>query len=77
MVRKGATVLCEKSWQICVGASGTVQALQEIMVKQGMDERITMNKLKRLKQRAIKCGKLEELKIEGLTPECSPVAYLF
>ena len=32
-------------WQICVGASGTVQALQEIMMAQGMDERITFAKL--------------------------------
>ncbi len=26
-------------WKVCVGASGTVQALQEIMMAQGMDER--------------------------------------
>jgi len=56
-------------WDVCVGASGTVQALQEIMVAQGMDERITLNKLQQLKQRAIQCGKLEELEIEGLTLE--------
>ncbi|CNI91022.1 guanosine pentaphosphate phosphohydrolase [Yersinia frederiksenii] len=56
-------------WQICVGASGTVQALQEIMVAQGMDELITLAKLQQLKQRAIQCGKLEELEIPGLTLE--------
>ncbi|HAP81409.1 MAG TPA: guanosine-5'-triphosphate,3'-diphosphate pyrophosphatase, partial [Enterobacteriaceae bacterium] len=56
-------------WQICVGASGTVQALQEIMMAQGMDERITLAKLEQLKQRAIHCGRLEELEIEGLTLE--------
>lgn len=56
-------------WQICVGASGTVQALQEIMMAQGMDERITLVKLEQLKQRAIQCGRLEELEIEGLTLE--------
>ncbi|YCH30348.1 guanosine-5'-triphosphate,3'-diphosphate diphosphatase [Erwinia sp. D4-22] len=61
--------LREQGWKICVGASGTVQALQEIMVAQGMDERITLDKLQQLKQRAIKCGKLEELEIEGLTLE--------
>ncbi len=36
---------------------------------QGMDERITLPKLRQLKQRAIQCGKLEELEIEGLTLE--------
>ena len=34
---------------------------------QGMDERITLAKLQQLKQRAIQCGRLEELEIEGLT----------
>lgn len=56
-------------WKVCVGASGTVQALQEIMMAQGMDERITLPKLQQLKQRAIQCGRLEELEIEGLTLE--------
>ncbi|MDR0805288.1 MAG: exopolyphosphatase [Enterobacteriaceae bacterium] len=59
----------QQSWQICVGASGTVQALQEIMVAQGMDEQITLDKLQQLKEQAIQCGKLEELEIEGLTLE--------
>lgn len=36
---------------------------------QGMDERITLAKLQQLKQRAIHCGRLEELEIEGLTLE--------
>lgn len=69
MVRPIAPQLQQHGWQICVGASGTVQALQEIMVAQGMDERITLPKLRQLKQRAIQCGKLEELEIEGLTLE--------
>lgn len=61
--------LKHNSWKVCVGASGTVQALQEIMMAQGMDERITLPKLQQLKQRAIQCGRLEELEIEGLTLE--------
>ncbi|MEX5413104.1 guanosine-5'-triphosphate,3'-diphosphate diphosphatase [Atlantibacter hermannii] len=61
--------LRKHGWQTCVGASGTVQALQEIMMAQGMDERITLAKLEQLKQRAIHCGRLEELEIEGLTLE--------
>ncbi|NMP29696.1 exopolyphosphatase [Rahnella sp. SAP-1] len=69
MIRPIAPELIANGWQICVGASGTVQALQEIMVAQGMDERITLAKLQQLKQRAIQCGKLEELEIEGLTLE--------
>lgn len=64
-----AEKLIQQGWQVCVGASGTVQALQEIMIAQGMDELITLPKLERLKQKAIECGKLEELEIEGLTFE--------
>ncbi|MBW9461256.1 guanosine-5'-triphosphate,3'-diphosphate diphosphatase [Kluyvera sp. EC_51] len=64
-----ADELRQHGWKVCVGASGTVQALQEIMMAQGMDERITLAKLQQLKQRAIQCGRLEELEIEGLTLE--------
>ncbi len=59
----------ELGWDVCVGASGTVQALQEIMLAQGMDEVITLAKLKRLKQQAMHSDHLEELEIEGLTLE--------
>ncbi|WP_437887985.1 guanosine-5'-triphosphate,3'-diphosphate diphosphatase [Phytobacter sp. V91] len=69
VLRPVADDLRRHGWQVCVGASGTVQALQEIMMAQGMDERITLTKLQQLKQRAIQCGRLEELEIEGLTLE--------
>ncbi|MFP2241169.1 guanosine-5'-triphosphate,3'-diphosphate diphosphatase [Pseudescherichia vulneris] len=69
VLRPVADELRHHGWKVCVGASGTVQALQEIMMAQGMDERITLAKLQQLKQRAIQCGRLEELEIEGLTLE--------
>jgi Exopolyphosphatase len=69
VLRPVAGELLSHGWKVCVGASGTVQALQEIMMAQGMDERITLAKLQQLKQRAIQCGRLEELEIEGLTLE--------
>ena len=69
VLRPVADELRMHGWKVCVGASGTVQALQEIMMAQGMDERITLAKLQQLKQRAIQCGRLEELEIEGLTLE--------
>lgn len=56
-------------WDVCVGASGTVQALQEIMLAQGMDEIITLAKLKRLQKQAMMASHLEELDIDGLTLE--------
>jgi exopolyphosphatase/guanosine-5'-triphosphate,3'-diphosphate pyrophosphatase len=59
----------EIGWDVCVGASGTVQALQEIMLAQGMDEVITLAKLKRLQKQAMRADHLEELEINGLTLE--------
>ncbi|MEH0761525.1 guanosine-5'-triphosphate,3'-diphosphate diphosphatase [Vibrio sp. 16] len=59
----------EIGWDVCVGASGTVQALQEIMLAQGMDEVITHAKLKRLQKQAMRADHIEELEIEGLTLE--------
>ncbi|VEB76213.1 Guanosine-5'-triphosphate,3'-diphosphate pyrophosphatase [Providencia rustigianii] len=64
-----ADTLKAHGWKICVGASGTVQAIQEIMIAQGMDELITLGKLQQLKHKAIQCHKLEELEIDGLTFE--------
>lgn len=61
--------LRQHGWQICVGASGTVQALQAIMMALGMDEHITLARLLQLEQRAIACGRLESLDIAGLTLE--------
>ena len=59
-----ADVLRYHGWKVCVGASGTVQALQEIMMAQGMDERITLAKLQQLKQRAILVYGMLHLSVE-------------
>lgn len=56
-------------WDVCVGASGTVQALQEIMLAQGMDEVITLAKLQRMQRQALHYTHITELDIEGLTME--------
>ncbi|SPP32003.1 Guanosine-5'-triphosphate,3'-diphosphate pyrophosphatase [Arsenophonus endosymbiont of Aleurodicus floccissimus] len=73
IIRPIANQLIEQGWQICVGASGTIQAIQEIMLADGMDERITLYKLQLLKKVAITSGKLEELEIKGLTLESALV----
>ena len=56
-------------WRTCVGASGTVQALQEIMLAQGKSERVTLPKLQELMGQAIACGRLDQLRLEGLAAE--------
>ncbi|WP_199610235.1 guanosine-5'-triphosphate,3'-diphosphate diphosphatase [Flocculibacter collagenilyticus] len=56
-------------WQSTLGASGTIQALQEIMIVQGMDEVITLAKLKQIMNQAIECDHMGNLNIEGLSQE--------
>jgi len=56
-------------WQIAVGASGTVQAMQEILVAQGLDEVITLPRLETIMQQAIACGQIEKLELVGLAQE--------
>lgn len=58
-----------EGWQIAVGASGTVQAMQEILVAQGKDEVITLQRLEDIMQQAMACGPLEQLNLLGLAQE--------
>ena len=60
-------------WQSCIGASGTIQALQEIMVAQGENEQITLAKLHDIQQQAIACGSIAALNVIGLAEERKPV----
>lgn len=59
----------DMGWITCVGASGTVQALQEIMIAQGRSERVTLPKLLELRAQAELCGRTEQLALQGLAPE--------
>lgn len=56
-------------WQGCIGASGTIQAIQEIMISLGEDERITLPKLQALKHAAIDCQTLTQLSLPGLSAD--------
>ncbi|MDB2374216.1 guanosine-5'-triphosphate,3'-diphosphate diphosphatase [Psychrosphaera haliotis] len=56
-------------WQEEVGASGTVQAIQEILMAQGFDEIITLERLNSIMQQSISFGFLDKLAIKGLVQE--------
>ncbi|WP_445395665.1 guanosine-5'-triphosphate,3'-diphosphate diphosphatase [Zobellella sp. An-6] len=68
-----AAAYLKLGWQGCIGASGTVQAIQEIMVSQGENEQITLAKLRQLQQQVMACGHLKRLQLPGLQPERIPV----
>jgi len=57
------------NWQEEVGASGTVQAIQEILMHQGHDEIITLDRLVAIMQQSITYGSIDNLNIPGLTKE--------
>lgn len=60
-------------WDTCLGASGTVQGIQEVLLNQGYDEQITLDKLKALQQQIIACQDNDHLAITGLSEERKPV----
>ncbi len=68
-----ASQLRAQGWEVCVGASGTLQALQEIMMAKELDEFITLKKLRQLKQYTIESGRVASLNIEGLNHERASV----
>jgi exopolyphosphatase/guanosine-5'-triphosphate,3'-diphosphate pyrophosphatase len=54
-------------WQQCLGASGTPQAITEILVTQGISDAIRIDYLHNLKQQCIDCVSIDLLQIDGLT----------
>jgi exopolyphosphatase/guanosine-5'-triphosphate,3'-diphosphate pyrophosphatase len=54
-------------WQQCLGASGTPQAITEILITQGISDSIRIDYLYNLKQQCIDCESIDFLQIEGLT----------
>lgn len=56
-------------WQIASGASGTVQAIQEIMVAQNLDDLLTLEKLNKIKDQSIAYSTIAALDLPGLSEE--------
>lgn len=53
-------------WHQCLGASGTPQAIVEILVTQGISDAIRLDYLYNLMQQCIDCQHIDALEIEGL-----------
>jgi len=56
-------------WQLSLGASGSIQAVQEVLVAQGLNEEITLDKLNVVLQQTIACKELNNLNLVGLKQE--------
>ncbi|ALQ06725.1 guanosine-5'-triphosphate,3'-diphosphate diphosphatase [Pseudoalteromonas fuliginea] len=57
------------SWKVASGASGTVQAIQEIMVAQNLDDLLTLEKLNTIKNQAIAFSTIAALDLPGLSED--------
>lgn len=56
-------------WELAIGASGTVQAIQEIFAAMGENEQLTLSKLEEVKLKAIECETVAALTLPGLIEE--------
>ncbi|WP_100642742.1 guanosine-5'-triphosphate,3'-diphosphate pyrophosphatase [Alteromonas facilis] len=54
-------------WRNCLGASGTPQAIVEILVNQRISDSIRLDYLYQLREQCIACGSMEQLDISGLS----------
>ena len=59
------TFLCF-DWSYCLGASGTPQAITEILVARGISDAIRLDYLYELEEECINCGHIDALHIPGL-----------
>lgn len=63
----------QQGWTLTMGASGTIQATQEINEKQQITEELTLPLLSTIKQQCITCGNINSLEIDGLKASRTPV----
>lgn len=66
------TFLCF-DWHNCLGASGTPQAITEILVAQGISDAIRLDYLYKLREQCIACGSIDKLSIKGLEESRKPI----
>lgn len=64
----------EAGWEDCVGASGTINAIRDVVHGNGWSEGpLTLRDLKRLRRALIAAEQVDKLDLPGLTPERAPV----
>jgi len=73
IVEKNAEQYLKQGWSVTMGASGTIQAIQEINTTQKLSAEINLQLLYQIKALCIKCGTIENLHIDGLESSRKPV----
>ncbi len=61
-------------WQTAVGSSGTIKAIEKVVVSNGWsDEGITKSSLKKLRRALVAAGHIDQLTLDGLSEDRRPV----
>jgi len=60
-------------WSLCMGASGTIQAVNEVNAQQCLGKQLTLPLLNEVKQQCITSGQIDNLEIKGLKESRKPV----
>ena len=63
----------DNGWELTLGASGTIQAVNEVNVQQQLTSHLSVDLLTKIKQQCIDCESIEALKIKGLKNSRQPV----
>lgn len=63
----------EFNWELTLGASGTIQAVNEVNQAQQLSHSLSFDLLQQIKQQCISCNTLEQLDIDGLDASRAPV----
>ncbi|MGB5446334.1 MAG: guanosine pentaphosphatase [Psychromonas sp.] len=73
VIKPYAQEYLDQGWSAAMGASGTIQAIQEINTKQKLSPEINLQRLYQIKALCIDCERIENLQIDGLLPSRKPV----
>ena len=66
--------LLEQGWERCLGTSGTIEAISQILRQNGFtDGEITHGGMKKLRKAMVAAGQVDALTLEGLKPDRRPV----
>ncbi|MCP4320390.1 MAG: guanosine pentaphosphatase [Psychromonas sp.] len=60
-------------WSLCMGASGTIQAVNEVNAMQQLEKALTLSLLNQIKQQCINVDTIDKLNIVGLKESRKPV----
>lgn len=73
VIQPEAQQYLQQGWSRTMGASGTIQAVQEINKQQKLSPEINLQLLYQIKALCIKAGTIQNLHIDGLKPSRKPV----